>query len=662
MLSPAERTLVESKILANQLTFAALLAFYRDIGRFPRSDAEIDPEMFETLVHQLALRGDVASYGGSLTRTTKRHRAEIRAFFGFRETSMEDGEVLSAWMRDHAIAQNRDVWQLAATLEQECRRRHLEPQAPDRIERIVRSALFMYEECFHARTLDRLSPLARARLDALLSPADGEDGSGAEKVPPRTIISTLRSDPGRVVVNSIRGELEKLGIIRDIELPAELFQDALEHDLESFRQRVAVGTPWELRRHPEAARLTWLAAFVHLRGRAITDTLTDLLVDTVHRINAKAERRVDEALLDDLRRVTGKTHLLFRLADATLAQPDGVVRDVIFPVVGEATLHDLVREWRATGPAFHNTRRAFIRNSYKSHYRQMIPKLLATLDFRSNNEVHRPVIEAIEIIKRYSETKLRYFPSEQNVPLDFLPSLWRETVIDGEVDGRPRVNRITYEIATLSALRDQVRCKEIWVAGADSYRSPDDDVPADFEERREDYYTALRLPRDPEVLITELRDEMSAGLQALNDGLPRNSMVTITGKAGGWIHLTPLEAQPESQNVTSLKAELGQTWPMTSLLDILKETDLRLNFTNALRSVTSYRESRPRGASAAASALLTWHRNQRRSSTHERRATRRNVPRSGLRAPAIYHRRESPQGHRDRHQRHASRAQPGDLG
>ncbi len=89
------------------------------------------------------------------------------------------------------------------------------------------------------------------------------------------------------------------------------------------------------------------------------------------------------------------------------------------------------------------------------------------MDLRSNNDVHRPVIEAIDTIRRYSKAKLRYFPSERAIPLDFLPFLWRETVIDGEVDGRPCINRITYEIATLSALRDQVRCKEIWVSGAD---------------------------------------------------------------------------------------------------------------------------------------------------------------------------------------------------
>ncbi|MGD0476453.1 MAG: hypothetical protein ABSB70_25025 [Candidatus Velthaea sp.] len=55
-LLPAKRGLVESKNLANQLTFAALLAFFRDAGRFARSDAEIDPEMIDALVHQFAAR------------------------------------------------------------------------------------------------------------------------------------------------------------------------------------------------------------------------------------------------------------------------------------------------------------------------------------------------------------------------------------------------------------------------------------------------------------------------------------------------------------------------------------------------------------------------------------------------------------------------------
>ncbi len=81
---------------------------------------------------------------------------------------------------------------------------------------------------------------------------------------------------------------------------------------------------------------------------------------------------------------------------------------------------------------------------------------------------------------------------------------------------------------------------------------------------------------------------MRTELQTFNDGLGRNAAVTISSKAGGWIGLSPLEAQPEPQNVAALKSEVNESWPMTSLLDMLKETDLRLNFTDALRSVTSH--------------------------------------------------------------------------
>jgi hypothetical protein len=48
----------------------------------------------------------------------------------------------------------------------------------------------------------------------------------------------------------------------------------------------------------------------------LTDDLVDLLTETIHQIGARAERRVDRELLDDLKRVSGKQNLLFGLAGA----------------------------------------------------------------------------------------------------------------------------------------------------------------------------------------------------------------------------------------------------------------------------------------------------------------------------------------------------------
>ena len=178
----------------------------------------------------------------------------------------------------------------------------------------------------------------------------------------------LRSGPGRASVASLRDELARLDTVRRLGLTDGLFADWSPAELEACRQRVAVEAPFELRRHPEATRLAWLAAYAHLRGRAVTDALIDLLIEVVHHIGARAENRVEKELLDDLKRVTGKQALLYRIADASVERPDGTVREVLHPVVGEQTFKDLVREAKATGPTYRTTLRATIRSSYRGHY------------------------------------------------------------------------------------------------------------------------------------------------------------------------------------------------------------------------------------------------------------------------------------------------------
>jgi hypothetical protein len=195
----------------------------------------------------------------------------------------------------------------------------------------------------------------------------------------------------------------------------------------------------------------------------------------------------------------------------------------------------------------------------------------------------------LELVKRFADTKLRCFPVDDDVPLEgVVRGLWRDAVVEKDAAGRDRINRVTYEVAVLEALREQLRCKEIWVVGANRYRNPDEDLPADFEGKRDEYYKALDLPLEAERFIGQLQDEMRGALHALDAGLQKNPDVRIGPKRGGWITLTPLAAQPDPPQLKAFKAELDATWPMTELLDMIKETDLRLGFTNALKSPTAY--------------------------------------------------------------------------
>ena len=110
---------------------------------------------------------------------------------------------------------------------------------------------------------------------------------------------------------------------------------------------------------------------------------------------------------------------------------------------------------------------------------------------------------------------------------------------------------------TFQALREQLRCKEIWVVGAGRWRDPDEDLPKDFEERRAEHYASLRKPLDPAEFIAAPAggDDRRAGRAG------RRAAATWTGwrspsGAAGAIKLTPLEAAPEPRNLRRIKNEV----------------------------------------------------------------------------------------------------------
>jgi hypothetical protein len=62
-------------------------------------------------------------------RTGKRHRAEIRVLFGFRESTVADSEATVAWLRDQGVC-IRDPEHLAAALKVYCRSSSIESPTP----------------------------------------------------------------------------------------------------------------------------------------------------------------------------------------------------------------------------------------------------------------------------------------------------------------------------------------------------------------------------------------------------------------------------------------------------------------------------------------------------------------------------------------------------
>jgi hypothetical protein len=133
-------------------------------------------------------------------------------------------------------------------------------------------------------------------------------------------------------------------------LPPDLFAGVPDAVVAAWRARAAVEYPSDLQDRARPLRLTLLAALCWCRTSELTDSLVDLLLGVVLKLNSRAERRVERELLGDLKRVQGKESILFRLAEAALEHPDGTVREALYPVVGEQTLRDLVSEAKRIRP------------------------------------------------------------------------------------------------------------------------------------------------------------------------------------------------------------------------------------------------------------------------------------------------------------------------
>jgi TnpA family transposase len=570
--------LLANKAGATRLGFGVLLKFFELEARFPRHASEVPRPAVDYMANQVKVSAEHFTGYDWSGRAIKYHRAQIRKALGFREATVGDEDKLAGWLAEQVCPVELSEDRLREALVARCRAEHIEPPAPSRIERVVGAARAAFDHRFTTEVASRLSRTVTAGLEAFVAEAD-DSGFLAE----------LKADPAKPGIETLLVEIGKLARVEAVGLPAELFTGFSEKLVDAWRARAARLYPSDLRASPGPVRLTLLAALCWARQTEIVDGLVDLLIILVHKVDATAERKVGGELLDNLRRVRGKEGILFAVAEAALDHPDDTVRAALYPVVSEATLKDLVAEARANDTVFRQRVRTVLRSSYSAHYRRMLPKLLAALDFRCNNTGYRPVMDALVLLRRYAErpSRERFYAEGEKVPLEgVVPREWRDAV----VDEAGQVERIPYELCVLRSLREAIRRREVYVAGANRWRNPEDDLPADFEANRDVHYAAIRQPLDPTAFVDDLRSRMRGALTRLDEGIGAGTTggVRITTRRGEpWISVPSLKKLPEPANLVALKGEVQRRWGVLDLLDVLKEADFDAGFTEEFASVAS---------------------------------------------------------------------------
>jgi len=579
LLDTSESALVKGKANPGRMVFCFLLKYYQYYACFPVDLNSVPDDIQGFLAAQL---GCIGTELPDLTndkseRMVRRYCKEIRFFLKVRRFDSVGKSAFRIWTIEHLFPVAPDAQRKDADIRRWFTENRFELPSTQVLSRLIGTAEQQFESGLFINVLSGLSKAHRAGLDQLLVTAEG-----ASK------FSQLRSDTGNASLENVLKTTARLTMLRDIDLPGNLLGNFKPSLIEKYRLRAGAEDVWEIRRHSETTRLALLCFYCVPREAEIIDGLVDLLISITHKISAQAERKVISELVGDLTKVHGKTNLLFRIAEAANDHPDDTVRDVIFPVAGEQTIADLVKEYRSDGPAYVKRIYNRIRTSYARHYRRMLPKVLDALEFRSNNASWRPLLDALDFLKAAATSSTRYLSLDEVPIKEVIPTKWYDSLYEEDRYGNRRINRISYEICVLQSLREKLRSKEIWVVGAKRFCNPENDLPQDFDVHRDQYYSALKQPLEAGVFVNEMREKMRTALDKLNVSLPKDTDVQIKQRNNkARISVSPLTPQVDPPNLNALKLELGNRWPATSLLDVLKETDIRANFTKSFVSTAS---------------------------------------------------------------------------
>ena len=164
---PREWPLIEHKHGATRLGFAVLFKSFQYAGVFPRASQDVPLTVVDHIAQQVGVPADTWAQYAWDGRTIEYQRAQIRQHLGFREATVADGETLVTWLSEQIVPTTRRPDHLKEAMVQRCRDLRIEPPTPERLDRLIRSAVQREDTRVGNRILHRLSRRTQGPLEAL---------------------------------------------------------------------------------------------------------------------------------------------------------------------------------------------------------------------------------------------------------------------------------------------------------------------------------------------------------------------------------------------------------------------------------------------------------------------------------------------------------------
>jgi TnpA family transposase len=499
-------------------------------------------------------------------RQLSRYKSEIRSYFNYRLFEAKDIHLIR---ENFSVLFSRNMNQdaLIESLHKEFDKQKIEYLYTDNVKNLINRLQHEEEKEAFSQINVLLTEENKNYIDNYILSSDDFDG----------VCQFLRQDSGSTTRENVRLEIKRLEILNELSLNKFNFIQKINSKQRSlYKRRFLTDTPTRSKRREDISRYALAIIFCYQRYQECIDNLVEHLLYFVHKIKKISDSKAKK-LQGEVGKRMGDLDLLYQLAEINRDYPQDIIEEAVYPEISQATIDQLIKT-RAFAKNLKKTLHDSVIKRYSHSYRSNIFKILECLDIHSEN-TH--FLNALKFIQQHHTNKLKYYPISENVLVDNVLSKQEQKYIF-EIDefGKQKILKKEYECVVLKLLRRKLRHKEVWVSSSYKYRDPSEDLPKDFEQRREEYCAMLNMPVSDQNFINNVKADMTKNIQLLDDGFIENEYVNIVKRKGKtWIVLTPFEKAKEPKVIQSLKEAVLEKWGVIDLLDILKEVDLRENFT-----------------------------------------------------------------------------------
>ena len=558
-----------------KLAFALKMKYFDQQGSFLSSSSDVPLVILEYMANQLVVdTKDIEHYQWQ-SRTSQKHNQEIREYYGFKKANDSDFKLITELVEKKFLIEALPVNRIISHVYELLKKNKVEPPSTQEIYRYVNSVYVKCEQRFFDGCLESIGTNKQYHLLNLLDPHDSN----------QTILNMIRGATGKVSSETITEELDKLSHIEFTGVLKNKHFDKISRKLlKKYHDKVAILPPsllLDIKNSNQSKFYALLACFCKHKGAKTIDNLIEIFIRKIRKIQRAAKDRAKEELWQYYTDID-KDSLLYQMIDISLTYPDGIIKDKIYTGVGgKETLEQSRKSRKSSRRLARELEYKHLTSLYTHHHRKYFLLILKHLDL--NNYIENKILAVVKLIIDNMDDKEfqnEYYPDDHEI---IVITLFAKEDLDIVKNTQGKFRRLYYELMILNLLVNNLRCKNIWIAGAAKYSDPDQDLPQDFQHNKSFYYDMLTLPRKCEEFTKELKSEMTNSIKNFNISIINDDEINIGLKRGkSHIYVTPYQVQDEPQNIKTLKQEVSSIWPNISLLDILKEADLRVGLTEEL--------------------------------------------------------------------------------